>query len=289
MRLKLDIKGHEMKYFCLFVVSTTLVSCTSTVQRDKEKVLNELLREGQVSQPRSPSPEATPSPVIAQGPGLESEADDESVADTDVGADGDQNPEVVEAQEAKVAIDSVNSEVAAQKPATREKISLPPALPRSTQLNLPLPRGSAHADVLHFLNAHASIMQAYKPYLSEWQLFSGLFSKNVQVGPDDFLQYRIRVRENPDRTHWLFVWGVYEASNALLSGKGATSLLVDRQQDFISRMRTLVYLMGELELAGMKADYRMFLRKFYKNMSAKYFRRILKDRPAKPPSLISPR
>jgi hypothetical protein len=99
--------------------------------------------------------------------------------------------------------------------------------------------------------------------------------------PDEFLLYRGRVRENAARTHWLFVWGIYQTSQSLLSGQRSRNLIVDRQQDFVTRMRTLVFLMSELELAGMKAEYRTYLRDFYKGMSAKYFKRTLKDRPAK--------
>lgn len=267
-----------MRIFCLLIAGTALNSCTSTIREEKEKVLNDLLREPQSSVETKPS--------VERAEKVQQEAVEQESLETVEQEAAEQEP-----------TETVEQEAAAQESADKveqapvlglSKANLPPALPRSTRLNLPLPRGSSHADLVHFLNAYTSLMQAYKPFENEWRLFSGLFSKGAQLGPDEFLQYRVRVRENPDRTHWLFVWGVYETSNALLGGQRSASLLLDRQQDFTNRMRTLVYLMSELELAGMKAGYRDFLRVFYKNLSAKYFKRILRDRPAKPRGLIEP-
>ena len=247
-----------------------LVSCASTSQKDKEKVLDELLRDQRSSEAQA-----------ASAASVESKADEPVASEVNEPAASEVNePAASEVDEPAASV--------ADEPVNVGKANLAPALPRSTRLTLPLPRGSAHADLLHFINAYASVMKAYMPFAPEWRVFSGLFSKGAQFGPDEFLQYRVRVRENPDRSHWLFVWGVYETSHALLAGKRTTSLLVDRQQDFIIRMRTLVYLMSELEIAGMKAEYRNFLRVFYKNLSSKYFKRNLKDRPSKPRSLIEP-
>lgn len=185
--------------------------------------------------------------------------------------------------------EKVLDELLPEEPAKLAQPIAPSSPAQSTQLDLPLPRGVAHADLLHFMNSHSTLMLAYMPLLNEWQVFSQLFSDSGRIGSDDFLLYRARVRNNPARTHWLFVWGIHQTSHALLAGKRSESLLIDRQKDFILRMRTLVYLMSELELAGMKAEYRSFLRQFYKGVSVKYFKRSLKDRPVKPRGLIEPK
>jgi hypothetical protein len=262
MKLNQWAWGGVVRFLCLVIAGAVLISCTSTIQKDKEKVLNEILRKQQNAPAQATNNVPVESVEQPQGESVE-QPQGESV----------EQPPV---------------ENVAKQPVGIEKANLPPALPRSTRLNLPLPRGTSHADLLHFFNAYSSVMQAYKPFEKEWQIFIGMFSKEAQLGADEFLQFRVRVRENPDRTHWLFVWGVFDTSKALLNGKRTADLLVDRQQDFIVRMRTLVYLMSELELAGMKANYREFLRNFYKNVSSKYFKRVLKDRPSKPRSLIAP-
>lgn len=163
-----------------------------------------------------------------------------------------------------------------------------PNVVQPSNLNLPLPRGYVHADLFHFLNAHADIMSAYHPLSEEWVLYSKLFAAGSKASGDEITGLRARIRENLARTHWLFVWGVFQSSSAMLSPQKSTQLIMDRQQDFIERINVLVFLMTEMQSAGMRADHRGFLRDFYKHMNAKHFRRPLRDRPAKPLGTLRP-
>ncbi|NBO37399.1 hypothetical protein EBU99_02315, partial [bacterium] len=156
------------------------------------------------------------------------------------------------------------------------------------QLNLPLPRGVEHSDFLQFETAHSEIMAAYQPLSKEWLLFAKSFSKGRRASEEEVAALRIRVRENLAGTHWLFVWGVQQTSIMLLGNNPQKSFLIDRQQDFLERMNLLLFITGELQAAKMRADYRGFLRDFYKHANAKFFKRPLRDRSPRPESLIRP-
>lgn len=268
------IKSCPSHRMLVLMFCTQLFSCVSNLEQEKEKVLSELLKDQQENAMSVEQADAAPRPPSTPADGVsEAPADEVSEAPAD---------EVSEAPADEVS--EAPADEVSETPADEvsEPPKLPPSPPQPSNLNLPLPRGVAHADLLHFVNANSGIMQSYMPLSQEWRKFSRLFSGASSVSPDELLLYRGRVRENAARAHWLFVWGIYQTSQSLLSGKRSLNLIVDRQQDFVTRMRTLVFLMSELELAGMKAGYRPYLREFYKGMSAKYFKRRLKDRPAKP-------
>ena len=131
-------------------------------------------------------------------------------------------------------------------------------------------------------------MSAYQPLSEEWNLYSKFFVAGSKASDDEIAGLRARIRENLARTHWLFVWGVFQSSSAMLSPQKNTQLIMDRQQDFIERINVLVFLMTEMHNAGMRADHRGFLRDFYKHINAKHFKRPLRDRPAKPLGTLRP-
>ena len=131
-------------------------------------------------------------------------------------------------------------------------------------------------------------MSAYQPLSEEWNLYSKLFVAGSKASDDEIAGLRARIRENLARTHWLFVWGVFQSSSAMLSPQKNTQLIMDRQQDFIERINVLVFLMTEMQNAGMRVDHRGFLRDFYKHINAKHFKRPLRDRPAKPLGTLRP-
>lgn len=163
-----------------------------------------------------------------------------------------------------------------------------PNLKQPDKLAMPLPRGVVHSDLLHFINLHADVMSPYQPLADEWSIYSKVFSLGSTSSDEEVSGLRIRVRENLARSHWLFVWGVFQASNVMLNPQKQVHLLVDRQSDFIERMNVLVFLMSEMQAGNMNTDHRTFLRDFYKYINLKYFKRPMRDRPSKPIGQLRP-
>ncbi|MEN9528861.1 MAG: hypothetical protein RI932_734 [Pseudomonadota bacterium] len=163
-----------------------------------------------------------------------------------------------------------------------------PNLQQPARMDLPLPRGVAHADLFHFINIHADVIATYQPLVEESKIYARVFTPASQASVDEISGLKARVRENLARSHWLFVWGVFQSSAALLSQNQNLSLMVDRQQDFVERMNVLVFLMNEMQAAGMKTNHRGFLREFYKHVNNKHFKRPMRDRPNKPVGPLTP-
>jgi hypothetical protein len=163
-----------------------------------------------------------------------------------------------------------------------------PNLKQPARMDLPLPRGVVHADLFHFINVHAEVIAAYQPLVEEWKLYARVFTPGSSASVDEIAGLKARVRDNLARSHWLFVWGVFQASGALLSQNQNLTLMVDRQQDFVERMNVLVFLMAEMQSAGMKTNHRGFLREFYKHVNVKHFKRPMRDRPGKPVGPLGP-
>ncbi|MBM3381242.1 MAG: hypothetical protein FJY29_02260 [Betaproteobacteria bacterium] len=163
-----------------------------------------------------------------------------------------------------------------------------PNLQQPARMDLPLPRGVVHADLFHFINAHAEVIATYQPLAEEWKLYARMFTPESNISVDEIAALRARVRENLARAHWLFAWGVFQASGQLLTLNQKYTLMVDRQQDFIERMNILVFLMGEMQASGMKTNHRAFLREFYKYVNTKHFKRPMRDRPGKPVGPLNP-
>ncbi|MEY4064221.1 MAG: hypothetical protein RIR26_429 [Pseudomonadota bacterium] len=155
-------------------------------------------------------------------------------------------------------------------------------------LKLPLPRGVVHSDIFQFLNTNADIVASYQPLSDEWKVFQNAFSTGQQASEDEVGGLRLRVRENLARTHWLFVWGLYQSSLSLLTPQKNLQLSMDRMQDFVERMNVLVFLMGEMKAGGMRADYKTYLRSYYKFANTKYFKRPMRNKEGKPDSPIAP-
>ncbi|MFZ9519218.1 MAG: hypothetical protein ACO3A4_01965 [Silvanigrellaceae bacterium] len=166
------------------------------------------------------------------------------------------------------------------------------ATPAPTNLRaaprLPFPRGVNHSDLLQFINAHADVAQVYQPLFKEWTIYSRFFSESANATDVELAGLKVRVKEDFARAHWLFSWGMLQTSFGLL-GKGVESgFLIDRQEDFLEKMSVLLFLATELQSASGRPEYRETLKKFYKNVNAKFFKRPLTDRPPKPEGVLRP-
>lgn len=261
----------------LCFVSLQSVMCTSVSKNEQKETLERILKVEEVPAPEQldePQPEkilkATPTAVAATP----------TAAPTAI----------------PTAAPTATPTAVAATPSPTPALDLPygirskpaPNLQQPARMDLPLPRGVAHADLFHFINIHADVIATYQPLLEEWKIYARVFALGSQASVDEVSGLKARVRENLARSHWLFVWGVFQSSATLLSQNQNLSLMVDRQQDFVERMNVLVFLMNEMQAAGMKTNHRGFLREFYKHVNNKHFKRPMRDRPNKPVGPLNP-
>ncbi|NBX18146.1 MAG: hypothetical protein EBR09_12360, partial [Proteobacteria bacterium] len=172
--------------------------------------------------------------------------------------------------------------------ATQPPIQKPVMPSPQTIARLPLPQGVNHSDLNQFIAAHSDVLQPYQPVQKEWNAYSPAFADGTSVTEAELKTLRLRIAQDFPRAHWLFVWGLHQTSVMLLGKSGSSIFLIDRQEDFLGRMSLLLFLSNELQSLSGRAEYKSVLKRFYKNANAKYFRRPLTDRPAKPAGLIKP-
>lgn len=233
---------------CLFFLSAFfLQNCASVTTEEKAETLERILRLEQEKSLLAKSAEITPTPTPTATPESPPELASQNVPQNMSAPPG-----------------------ISQKPA--------PNLMQPDQLELPLPRGVVHSDLVNFKSVYSDLMGAYQPLSDEWLLYSKVFATSGRSNDEEILSLKIRVRENLARSHWLFVWGISEASSSMLHPEKQIHFLVDRQSDFVDRMNVLIFLMMEMQAAGMKTDHRSYLRNFYKHINLRYFKRPLRDR-----------
>lgn len=289
--------GQYGKKLLLVVFMSQLLTCTSVSKEEKSETLDRILRveeepkvvasletptEEEDSKPDPQSAPETTEPTATPIPEPQPTPLPTPVVEA--------SPQPTPTPQATPPAEPSPTAMPAARPTSPSGISQRPApnLKQPQKLDLPLPRGVVHADLFHFLNVHADMIVAYQPLIEEWNLYAKAFSSGNRAGEDEIAGLRARVRENLARAHWLFVWGVFQASNSLLSPQKNMQLIVDRQTDFIERMNVLVFLMIEMQSAGMKTNHRNFLREFYKYINLKHFKRPMRDRPAKPMGTLRP-
>lgn len=258
------------------------------------RVLDKILRDGSDAEDSTPSaaeeePKATPQP----SPSAVVVATAEPTPVTTVS--GLVNPTPVPTVAALVNPTPVPTVAAIPDP-TPEPTTVPssqtvkkPQMPdRQTIAKLPLPRGVNHSDLLQFTQAHADVLAPYQPLPKEWDFYAKSFVEGAKASELEVKTMRLRIVENFPRAHWLFVWGLQQTAAMLLGKTGTGTFLIDRQEDFLGRMSLLLFLSNELQQLSQRSEYRDTLKSFYKNANAKYFKRPLIDRPARPEGPLRP-
>ena len=221
-----NLLPHVLTAISLFLVASFCVTCASISKQEQDETLERLLMD-------------------EEGAAKEGAAKEKNDAEDSESMDSGSEPTEV----ANAPPPIVESVGVRPKPA--------PNLQQPARMDLPLPRGVVRADLFHFINAHADVIAAYQPLTEEWKLYARIFAAGGAASVDEIAGLRARVRENLARSHWLFVWGIFQASGALMGQNSNLTLLVDRQQDFIERMNVLVFLAAEMQEAGMKTNHHM--------------------------------
>jgi hypothetical protein len=178
----------------------------------------------------------------------------------------------VELANAPVAITTERPQQKAQ-PEKAESIS-PPVDVNTKGAVLPLPENTAQMTVHSFLRDYKTAYAHFGELIMEYRYFFEGVNTPGAGGDEEREALKIRVRENFERAHWVFLLGCDDLNN-YLAAEVKGELVSSREENFIARMKTLAFLAKELsEVAGDK-KYQKFARALYMRQSAIHFGRKL--------------
>lgn len=146
---------------------------------------------------------------------------------------------------------------------------------------LPLPERFSYFDLQNFLRDSSGIYEAFAPLDKEYALFFKILGQGSTPNDEEIKTLKLRVREGFDRCHWVFVFGLWEVNNYLVN-QSKDSLQIDREKNFVARMKTLGFLASALDEARGTSTYLQLARKVYISASRKHFNRTLKEREERP-------
>ena len=157
----------------------------------------------------------------------------------------------------------------------KDRDSISPPVDHQTQgMVFSLPKNTTQIAVSVFLNDYRPSFQKYSDLLNEYRAY--FLGVNAKSEADAVAKeaLRARVRENFERSHWVFVHGDGELNYYMASTvKGV--VVGDREENFVARMKTLSFLAKELSEISNDKKYSRFAREIYIRQSEISFGRKL--------------
>ena len=144
-----------------------------------------------------------------------------------------------------------------------------------------VPRLLHVANLKAFIQDNLAVHQSYGELKKEFFFYSNILSGEVPPSDSDFNIVKLRVKENPERAHWAFVYGLYELQNEMLKHKKYL-LVTDKEKVFVEKMRVLVFLAEEMHNVEGNNWYVGSLSKIYRRINEKEFRRIVEPKNKEP-------
>lgn len=143
---------------------------------------------------------------------------------------------------------------------------------------LPLPDSRTLFGLRRFLQDYGDAYRAYAPLQREYKALFQALAFLDEPDAKDLTQVRTRLREDVARAHWAFLSGVYETLD-FLGNRSRDMLQIDKEKNFVRRMRVLAFLAEELDAsAGTRDKYTGFVRALYMETSERHFGRKVKAR-----------
>lgn len=141
--------------------------------------------------------------------------------------------------------------------------------------SLPLPENTTYYSIRSFMDEYRDAYTAYIPLGREYRMFFRALNENDTPSEEALAALKLRMKENYDRAHWVYVGAIQELTEFLLDNS-KNMLLIDKEDNFIARMKVVSF-MGE-ELADMTKDakYKTYTRQLYIYLNEKYFGRTVK-------------
>lgn len=140
-----------------------------------------------------------------------------------------------------------------------------------------LPQRYDLASLQRFLKESTTAAGGERAMRKEYQAYFQVLSSASSAEAPETAPLVQRLQEDPQKAHWAFIYGVYELTD-LLQQSAVTMLHEDRERNFVSRMRTLVFLARELDKQESEGGYTAAARKVYSDLSQRYFDRKLEER-----------
>lgn len=153
-------------------------------------------------------------------------------------------------------------------------------LKKSKGVSLPFPKGISYFELQTFLEDSRTAYAAYAPLKNEYDLFARNFKSESILTEDELNSMKIRVEENFERSHWVYFYGIWDASDYLMH-QSKESLQIDREKNFVVHMKTIAFIATALDNLSNGTSYLKFLQKNYISMSKRHFDRVLNSRDEK--------
>lgn len=142
---------------------------------------------------------------------------------------------------------------------------------------LPLPSKPLYFTVRSFMDEYKDAYAAFSPLSKEFKAYFKTLNEAEEPSEESIAALKMRLRENTDRSHWVFLGAILELEEFLLEGS-RTMLHVDKEENFISRMRVITFMAAELKEITKQDRYVEFARAVYRHLNEKYFGRVVKPR-----------
>jgi hypothetical protein len=160
------------------------------------------------------------------------------------------------------------------QPADSAEQIKPPVDPVTKGAVLSLPADTKQFTVHVFLRDYRPAYQKYENLVQEYRAYFLAIttpSENDEAGKGPL---RLRMKENYERAHWTFLHGCNELIEYMnADAKGV--LVSDREENFVARMKTLVFMAKELTESSGDSKYQSFVRELYVRLNEAHFGRKL--------------
>ena len=147
------------------------------------------------------------------------------------------------------------------------------ALPRSDE-EMPLPAGTYVYSVNKVFEDNRNQYIKYEPVLSGFHRYFAWVGQKDPL-PEDREQAKAALDQDAVKAHWAYLAGVRELLE-FLSQRERRMLQIDKETNFIARMRTLVFLAKEIDERMAKKRHTAYTRKLYSDINERYFGRLLR-------------
>lgn len=175
-----------------------------------------------------------------------------------------------------VGVESKGS--AASKVAIESKGKILPPVDKDTEgIILPIPEGVSYMEIKGFMEEYRGAYLKYLPLGNDYRAYFSLSITDGGVESEDKEAIKARIEENFERAHWVFLFGVQEIMDYMSTATKGT-LMIDREENFVARIKTITALAGALTEVSGEQKYKKYARDIYISMSKKHFGRTVRPR-----------
>lgn len=148
---------------------------------------------------------------------------------------------------------------------------------RDSGKNLPFPAKPSYYFVKGFMEEYRDVYLRFMPLTGEYKVYFQTLNAKPPAGISEMSALRVRVRDNFDRSHWIFMGAIQECMEFLISNSKG-QLQVDKEVNFAARMRVIAFMAQELTEMTSDDKYQKFAQQVYIQLSEKYLNRVLRER-----------